>query len=272
MWTRIIAIIGVILSLGVIAYYPLSEWMDARTRKEIIESLDLESSSQDSEKKNALLAQAHAYNQLLARKNTDIPASQILPYEQQLVLSNPEAPFAWIKIPKISLEMPIYHSTDEEVLAQGVGHLPETSLPVGGESTHAVLSAHSGMPNARAFDDIRELQPGDFFAICVLNDWYGYQVTDIETVWPYEMDSLDITEGQDKVTLVTCTPYGINDHRLLVHGTRTELPDDFYQQTVSPVQVVTNRRVWPFLAGLAAVLAAILIIFWKKRRSRKGKK
>lgn len=275
-WKKIFSIIlptiGIILSLCVFAYYPLSEMMDAKQREKIIENLDLETQSQPSEKKNEMLLQARSYNELLAKETPEMPQDLILPYEQQLSAGSPDSAFAWIKIPKINLEMPIYHTTSNEALAQGVGHMETSSLPIGGASTHAVLSAHSGMPNERAFDDIRDLQVGDFFAVCVLNDWYGYQVDSIETVLPYEMDSLDIVPGEDRMTLITCTPYGINDHRLLVHARRTELPDDFYQQKASVIKTVTNRRVWPFLAAFAAVLATVLFIVWRSRRNARQKK
>ena len=129
---------------------------------------------------------------------------------------------AYIEIPKINLKMLVYHGTSDEVLAVGAGHLEGTSLPVGGPTTHCVITAHSGMKTMKAFDELRLLEVGDCFTVTTLGTSYEYEVESIETVLPYETESLGIVEGEDRVTLVTCTPYGINDHRLLVHGVRIE--------------------------------------------------
>lgn len=125
-----------------------------------------------------------------------------------------------IEIPAINVNLPIYHGTKEETLLKGVGHLENTSLPIGGKSTHAVLSAHCGLPSARLFTDLNQLREGNIFRIHVLDETLTYQVYKIETVDPDNRTSLFIKEGEDLVTLVTCTPYGKNTHRLLVHGRR----------------------------------------------------
>ena len=126
----------------------------------------------------------------------------------------------YVIIPKIQVNLPIYHGTDAEVLDRGVGHLLGSSLPVGGENTHAILSGHSGMASQKMFTDLEQLVPGDDFYLNVLNETLAYQVTEINTVLPYETDLLGIVPGEDLCTLVTCTPYGINTHRLLVRGSR----------------------------------------------------
>lgn len=128
----------------------------------------------------------------------------------------------YIKIPKINVNLPIYHSTNANVLETGVGHMENTSLPVGGKSTHAVLTAHSGMVRQEMFDHLEELEEGDKFYIYVLNDKLTYQVDQIKIVEPDDEKYIQIVDGEDYVTLVTCTPYGINTHRILVRGTRIE--------------------------------------------------
>lgn len=128
----------------------------------------------------------------------------------------------WLTIPKISVELPVYHGTSEEVLLKGAGLLECSSLPIGGESTHSVLSAHRGLPSARLFTDLDKLEPGDTFTITVLDRQLTYEVEQILVVEPRETDALAIVEGADLCTLVTCTPYGINSHRLLVRGRRLE--------------------------------------------------
>ena len=126
----------------------------------------------------------------------------------------------YVEIPKIQVNLPIYHGTDAEVLDRGVGHLLGSSLPVGGKNTHTILSGHSGMASQKMFTDLEQLSPGDIFYLNVLKETLAYQVTEINTVLPYETDLLGIVPGEDLCTLVTCTPYGINTHRLLVRGSR----------------------------------------------------
>ena len=128
----------------------------------------------------------------------------------------------YIEIPSINVSLPIYHGTDEGVLAVGVGHLEWTSLPVGGESTHCVLSGHRGLPSARLFTDLDQLKEGDYFMLNILDETLTYEVDQIRIVEPEEVEELTIIEGRDLCTLVTCTPYGVNSHRLLVRGHRVD--------------------------------------------------
>ena len=139
-------------------------------------------------------------------------------YEECLNLGN--GMMGYIRIPKIGVELPIYHGVEEDTLARGVGHLPGTALPIGGQGTHAVLTGHTGLPSARLFTDLTELQEGDLFCIFTLDEALCYQVDQIQVVLPSEGEALAPQPGQDYCTLVTCTPYGINSHRLLVRGSR----------------------------------------------------
>lgn len=175
--------------------------------------------AENSEAIEEQFAQARAYNAKLAGKEPKI--DDIWEYDRQLSFDG-DGVMGYIEIPKIGVRMLIYHGTEDEALAVGAGHLEGTSLPVGGESTHAVITAHSGMKTMQAFDRLRELEEGDIFIISVLGRHFTYEVESYETVLPYETDSLHIVQGEDLVTLVTCTPYGINSHRLLVHGKRIE--------------------------------------------------
>lgn len=140
-------------------------------------------------------------------------------YDDQLDIAG-NGIMGYVEISKIQVNLPIYHGTDAEVLDRGVGHLLGSSLPVGGENTHTILSGHSGMASQKMFTDLEQLTPGDVFYLNVLNETLAYQVTEINTVLPYETDLLGIVPGEDLCTLVTCTPYGINTHRLLVRGSR----------------------------------------------------
>ena len=156
---------------------------------------------------------------------------------------------ASIEIPAIDVDLPIYHGTKEETLLKGVGHLENTSLPAGGKDTHAVLSAHCGLPSARLFTDLNLLKKGSIFRIHVLNEKLTYQVYSIEVVEPDDSSSLFIQEGEDLVTLITCTPYGKNTHRLLVHGRRIEEKDEALIEEPK----IEKKMTWEDYTKLAAI-------------------
>lgn len=156
---------------------------------------------------------------------------------------------ASIEIPAIDVYLPIYHGTKEETLLKGVGHLENTSLPAGGKDTHAVLSAHCGLPSARLFTDLNLLKKGSLFRIHVLNEKLTYQVYSIEVVEPDDSSSLFIQEGEDLVTLITCTPYGKNTHRLLVHGRRIEEKDEALIEEPK----IEKKMTWEDYTKLAAI-------------------
>ena len=165
----------------------------------------------------------------------------------------------YIEIPKIDCSLPIYHGTEESVLQVAVGHIESSSLPVGGASTHCVLSGHRGLPSAKLFTDLDRLSEGDIFQIRVLNETLTYEIDQIHIVLPHEVDDLGITRGQDHCTLVTCTPYGINSHRLLVRGRRIANPE----QAVS-VRVTSDAvRIDPVLvAPVAAAPMLLALAVW----------
>lgn len=269
-------VIGMSVGLCVISAYPAMEFADRSRRAKIIDQLNQEVYEEDTTKKDEILLQARSYNQRIAGEDTELPPKEIWPYEKQLSPDAEDAAFGSVLIPKISLSMPVYHGTDEAVLTAGVGHLEGTSLPTGGLSTHTVASAHSGMKEMKAFDDIRELEKGDVFCFRVQGDVYAYRVYAIETVWPNEMESLNVEKGRDLATLVTCTPYGINDHRLLVHGERCPAPENLDEEMKSVtlnkiVRSITNRRVWPFLLAFSLVLLVLIISVLRIVKEKKKK-
>jgi sortase A len=217
--------------------------------------------------KQRYLQQAQAYNAQLAGQTPQIDPSQILPYDEQLTYDR-DPMMSWVEIPSINVSMPIYHGTSDAVLMAGVGHLEGSSLPVGGSSTHCVLTAHSGMQNLRMFDDIRQLQPGDIVLLHTMGDTLAYQVQSSEVVWPDEVSSLAIEPGRDLLTLVTCTPYGINDHRLLVHCVRTTYDPQQAADQASVTKRHWGAREWAVLVvSLAAVgLTADVVVHRVRRR------
>lgn len=270
---KLTGVAGIILALAVTGYFPLSEWIDANRRQAIIETLDTTIIDAPSEHKKELLKQAQAYNAALGNYSDETQVSEILPYDKQLLLNNDSSqPIATVIIPQINQTIPVYHYAEGDSLVAGAGHVYGTSLPVGGKSSHCVIAAHTGSGKMEAFNEIRKLQPGDIFAIRTLGEDYTYSVTGSEVVLPDEVDRLKVEEGKDMVTLLTCTPIGVNSHRLLLTAERihtTELFDSTSQQTV--FQAVTNIRIYPFLITVAiAVISGIVSVFSDRRKKREA--
>ena len=221
-----IFLVGVVL----FAYPTFSQWYNAKDQSDVIAEYADHVEEMDDEEIEQELERARAYNEDLIRvvatadpvqAPTATDSEEYGAYGELLNLT-PAGVMGYIEIPSINVYLPIYHGVSKDVLAIGVGHLPETSLPVGGPSTHAVLAGHSGMSNARLFTDLPDVVKGDVFYIHVYNRTLTYTVDQIKTVVPTDTRDLVIFPDQDYVTLVTCTPYGVNSHRLLVRGTRTE--------------------------------------------------
>lgn len=198
-------------------------------------------------------------------------------YDSQLDVAG-NGIMGYVEIPKIQVNLPIYHGTEAEVLDRGVGHLLGSSLPVGGENTHTVLSGHSGMASQKMFTDLEQLTPGDIFYLNVLNETLAYQVTEINTVLPYETELLGIVPGEDLCTLVTCTPYGVNTHRLLVRGSRIPYEEAavLEEETASAEPTASTweaKYLQGLLLGCAAaggVSAVVFLAVRIKRRTFKG--
>lgn len=266
---NIIPILGIILGVAIILYFPLTDLWEAHIRQQVFDNLDKKVSvyKENPEKKKEILDQANSYNAVLAGKEPIIPRDQIWEYNRQLTNEDGNVTFGQIIIPYLGINMPLYHGTGEETLSSGVGHLENTSLPIGGYSTHSVLSGHSGMAKMRAFDNITKMKNGDVFVVKVLGDYYAYKVFKTETVLPKEAQSLKIYDGEDISTLVTCVPYGVNTHRFLVHGARTEVPDGYFDQKQPIKEVLKDRRNLALIA--ASVIILLLIISLVIRRVRR---
>ncbi|MBE5916650.1 MAG: class C sortase [Pseudobutyrivibrio ruminis] len=182
----------------------------------------------------------------------------------------------YIQIPSINVKLPIFHTTSEEVLQIGVGHLQGSSLPVGGESTHSVLSAHRGLPSATLFTDLDKVEIGDNFFLIIMGEYIAYEVDQIEVVEPDDTSLLQVEEGQDLCTLITCTPYGVNTERLMVRGHRVEYVPELLEDARTPlfgaVSLHTNYLLW-VIVGLVIVGAFILVLYFlDKKRNAKGQK
>lgn len=218
-------------------------------------------------------ARAERYNQGLTEKKIPDAFAFATQEEDEDYLSQlsfqKDGVMAYIEIPKISVRLPIYHTASREVLEKGVGHLQGSALPVGGENTHCILSAHRGLPSAALFTDLDLLEAGDHFYLYVLDQVLAYEVDQIQEVEPDQTESLAVVPGKDLVTLVTCTPYGVNSHRLLVRGRRVPYADKVAERESShPVSSVhTHYGLWAFGGLLVTLFFAILLIFSTRRRT-----
>ncbi|SCZ80992.1 class C sortase [Pseudobutyrivibrio xylanivorans] len=186
--------------------------------------------------------------------------------------ANGDGIMGYIQIPAINIKLPVFHTTNEDVLQIGVGHLEGSSLPVGGPSTHSVLSAHRGLPSATLFTDLDKLQIGDDFFLIIMDEYYAYEVDSINVVEPDDTSLLAVEDGQDLCTLITCTPYGVNTQRLMVRGHRVEYTPELLEDARTPafgaVSLHTNYLLWVIL-GLLTVAAFILILYLYDKHSNK---
>ena len=261
--------------------YPLisNEWNDYRQSK-LISTYDEAVAVRSSEGKIDYAgekAAALAYNEnLLPYVLPDSfaeAASREEPSEEYMSSLNltGDGMMGYVEIPKIGVKIPVYHTTDEDVLERAAGHLEGSSLPVGGEGTHAVISAHRGLPSAALFTDLDQLAEGDYFFLSVLDDRLCYMVDHISIVEPSDTSSLAAEEGKDLVTLMTCTPYGVNSHRLLVRGSRVDFEDiedmEVAMAAYSGPSIHTNYLLW-VMVGLSVTGAFILFLYLYDRRRR----
>ena len=276
-------IIGIIFLAGLsLLLYPFvaNQWNNHR-QKQLISSYEQTVSDKDAAHEidyDAELQKAKAYNEALLP--SILPDSFAVAqaseedktYMDALNIAGDEV-MGIVEIPKIDIKLPIYHTTDEEVLKQAAGHLEGSSLPVGGESTHAVISAHRGLPSASLFTDLDQLKKGDHFLIHVLNETLCYEVDKISVVKPEETSSLAVEEGQDLVTLLTCTPYGVNTERLLVRGHRVDYVEQEVADEKTPLSGIslhTNYLLWVII-GLVVTAVFILMLYLKEKKLQKKK-
>ena len=210
-----------LIGLGIMAYPTVSDWWNSFHASRAIASYSNAVESVDKEKLDEMIQAAHEYNERLLKKPNPYTMTDedLAEYNSLLDLSGTGI-IGYITIKSIGVYIPIYHGVEESVLQIAIGHIDWTSLPVGGESTHAVVSGHRGLPSAKLFTDLDQLREGDTFSITVLNQMITYEVDQIRIVEPGDISELAIVPGKDYCTLVTCTPYGINTHRLLIRGTR----------------------------------------------------
>jgi len=254
--TVIFLTLGFLIGVCILLYPAISDYWNSKTQSHAIVDYESVLNNMDEEDYAAIFNAAHEYNKALSSIGSPLlNHSQVPGYHDALRVSE-NGMIGYLKIDRIALELPIYHGTSDEVLNKGVGHLEGSSLPVGGESTHSIMSAHRGLPSSRLFTDLDRMEKGDTFQIIVLNQVLTYQVDQIKVIEPTNVSDLQIIEGGDYCTLFTCTPYGINTHRLLVRGVRIETVME------KPVIYVSNEafRIEPLIVT-PAVAAPMLLVF-----------
>ena len=255
--------------VALILYPTFADWWNSFHQSRAVASYMDSVSALDTEQYEEILAEADAYNQKLAETGIlwTLDEEQLEEYNGQLNI-NESGIMGYIDIPKISITLPVYHGIDEEVLQVAIGHIAGSSLPVGGENTHCIVSGHRGLPSARLFTDLDKLVDGDTFTMTVLNRTVTYQVDQIRIVEPTDLSDLLIEEGKDYCTLVTCTPYGINTHRLLVRGHRVANAQGDAPVIADAMQIETIY-IAPFLAVPILILLVIGMFILTGRQQRR---
>lgn len=274
--TTVIIILVALTGLSLLLYPTVSDLINSLSHRRAIYDYVHDVEQLDSKQYDDILNAAIEYNKKLAERGVSTSLSEEdEEYYNTLLDITGTGIMGYIEIPTVNISLPIYHGTDESVLQAGVGHINWSSLPIGGESSHSILSAHRGLPSARLFTDINKLVQGDTFIIRVLNEVCVYEVDNIQTVKPEEVSSLGIEEGKDYCTLVTCTPYGINTHRLLVRGHRIETPkdlDDFTSSYTVSRDDASNVSVIKIIIIIDIPIAIIIaVVFAAHKRKRKKK-
>mgnify|MGYP002510026053 CR=1 FL=1 len=254
--TVIFLTLGFLVGICILLYPAFSDYWNSKTQSRAITNYEAVLENLKPEDYTAIFDKAHAYNKALYE--TDYPLreyQQVLGYYDTLRVTDNDM-IGYVKIDRIGVELPIYHGTSEKVLSKGVGHLEGSSLPVGGENTHSVMSAHRGLPSSKLFTDLDRIEQGDTFQIFILDQVLTYQVDYIKVIEPTDVSDLQIIEGGDYCTLFTCTPYGINTHRLLVRGVRIETIEE------KPIIYVSNEafRIEPLLVTPAVAAPMLLVL------------
>lgn len=266
-WSTILLVLILVVGLSLLLYPTVADWWNGMHASRVIASYDAVMAEMKEEDYTHLFDAAQAYNQELLEIDYPIINHDLVEGYNDLLNISGNGIMGYIEIPKINVKLPIYHGTSEGVLQIGVGHMEGTSLPIGGKSSHSVLSAHRGLPSSRLFTDLDDLFEGDVFILYVVDRTLTYEVDQILIVEPPTTDPLYVTEGEDYCTLVTCTPYGINSHRLLVRGHRIENLEAArtVRVTADAIQI-EPILVAPFLAAPILLILLVVLLIPKKRR------
>ena len=264
-------IAAILIGVSVLLYPRVSKYINSLSQSQMVAQYFDEVAGMDGENKRAILEEAREYNKKLLEKTfrfefTDEETAQ---YKNQL--NTGRGVMGVIDIDKINVKLPIYHGTDDSVLQVGIGHLPGSSLPVGGVGTHAIITGHRGVPSSKLLSDLDKVEEGDIFLLYILGETLTYQVDQIKTVTPDEVRALDIDSNEDYCTLVTCTPYGINTHRLLVRGRRIEnAPGTARWEEIYSGAEWQNKIITILIFMAPVTLGLTIYVIIQSRKIRKG--
>lgn len=272
--TTIVLVLILLVGLSLLLYPSVSDYWNSFHSSRAISAYAEDVANLDEVQYEEMWSAARAYNRALAERSTNFALSdaQKEEYEKLLDISGVGI-MGYLEIPELNMSLPIYHGTEESVLQIAAGHLEWSSLPVGGESSHCVISGHRGLPRAKLFTDLDKLQEGDVFVLRVLDEVLTYEVDQIRVVEPSQVSDLEIVEGSDLCTLVTCTPYGINTHRLLVRGHRIEnIQESQTIRVTSDAMQIEPLIVAPIVATPVLLLLLVLLLLPKRKDPSRGGK
>lgn len=267
--------IFILLTAGlIILFYPtVSNWLSDRKHAEAVTHYDTELKKMEEAEIQSQLEEARTYNNALTGQDIEDPfipeSGMVLPENYVSILDIDDGMMGYLEIPDIEVNLPIYHGTGNEVLEEGVGHMEMTAFPIGGEGNHSVLTGHTALPGAKLFSDLVDVEEGDVFYITILKETLAYEVDQIKVIEPSDTSDLKPVTGEDYVTLVTCTPYGINSHRLLVRGSRIPYTPEI---SASEEETVISKYGYSLIVAVSAliiVLLILLVFFINKRRRRR---
>ena len=257
------------VGLSILLYPMVSQYLNSKVQSKAIDDYEKKFSNISSDDYKKMFEEAKKYNEELLKLDYPLAQYNILTGYNDILNLNDNGMIGYVSIEKIKVELPIYHGTSSAVLNVAAGHMEGSSLPVGGESTHSIISAHRGLPSSRLFTDLDKMELGDTFTITVLNQTLTYQVDKIEVIEPKEVKSLEIIEGEDYVTLLTCTPSGINTHRLLVRGKRIENVNK-KKLYVTYEAYKVDRFIVTIAIALPILLGLIIYVMFKPSGNKKG--
>lgn len=268
--STILLVLVLLIGLSLLLYPSFADWWNSFHQSRAVASYVEQVANMDEDQYAQIWEAARAYNQSLLDRPNDYLLSQAQTEEYEALLNvGGNGIMGYIEIPSINVTLPVYHGTEESVLQVAIGHLSWTSLPVGGESSHCVVSGHRGLPSARLFTDLDQLAVGDVFLFRILDEVLTYQVDQILIVEPNETDALLISQGEDLCTLVTCTPYGINSHRMLVRGHRIENIEEAKVIRVTADAIkIDPIIVAPVVAAPMLLILLIELLLPKKKRKQ----
>lgn len=268
-WTTFLLLFIFFLGLSIMLYPALSNYWNSKTQSQAINDYEAMLKAMNDEDYTEFFNAAAEYNKALA--SLDFPLKEygkIKGYNEILSL-NSSGMMGYVSISKIGIELPLYHGTSQEVLNVAIGHLQGSSFPIGGESTHAVVSAHRGLPGAKLFTDLDRLEIGDTFTVTILNQTMAYQVDQIRIVQPNDASEMAIIEGGEHCTLLTCTPYGVNTERLLVRGTRVDTIEHRTIYVSTDAYQIDTLIVTPIVA-LPILFVLMMIVLFKPVKKDEG--